>query len=352
MRKLGSIQIIKNLQPIEGADRIELATINDWKVVVAKEVGLNIGDKVIYCEIDSFLPIEPEFEFLRKSSYKKMGDSEGFRLRTIRLRGIYSQGLIIPLKDAQIVSERLGNEIELSKLDIGSDVSEALNIVKYEPPIPANLAGGVKGRFPSFLKRTDEEIVQNLTSEYESYKKRKDWYMTEKLDGSPSTFYYREGDFGVCSRNLDLKKPDDVNKNTFWKVAIELDLENKLRYCREKYGLNLALQGELIGEGIQKNPYNIKGHAVKFYNAFDIDNYYYLNLKDFTNIISELNLETVPILDKEVSLPDNISDLITMADGYSILNEKTIREGLVLRTSDRTISFKAISNNFLIKGGE
>ena len=157
MRKLASIQIIRNITPIEGADRIELATINNWNVVVAKDVNHKIGDKVVYCEIDSFLPIEPEFEFLRKTSFKKMVDIEGFRLKTIRLRGVYSQGLVIPLKDAIDVIKRRNGEVYYEMLQIGHDVSDLLGIQKYEAPIPANLSGKIKGNFPSFLKKTDEE---------------------------------------------------------------------------------------------------------------------------------------------------------------------------------------------------
>ena len=97
MRKLASIQKIREIKPIEGADAIELAIVNNWQVVVAKNVGHKVGDFVVYCEIDSFLPIREEFEFLRKTSYKKMGDQEGFRLKTIKLRGQVSQGLILPI---------------------------------------------------------------------------------------------------------------------------------------------------------------------------------------------------------------------------------------------------------------
>jgi RNA ligase (TIGR02306 family) len=147
-RKLASIQAIKEILPIEGADAIELAVVNGWKVVVAKNVGHRAGDHVVYCEIDSFLPIREEFEFLRKSSYKKMGDREGFRLRTIKLRGQVSQGLILPMS---IFGDFGWTAYE------GLDVTEKLGIVKYEPPVPAELAGKVKGLFPSFLRRTDEE---------------------------------------------------------------------------------------------------------------------------------------------------------------------------------------------------
>ena len=108
MRKLASIQKIKEILPIEGADAIELAIVNGWKVVVAKNVGHQVGDFVVYCEIDSFLPIEPEFEFLRKSSYKKMGDQEGFRLRSAKIRGVVSQGLILPLS---VLESKSGGKI-------------------------------------------------------------------------------------------------------------------------------------------------------------------------------------------------------------------------------------------------
>src|SRR5574344_2940523 len=151
-RKLASVQIIRGIEPIEDADLIELAIINNWRVVVSKKDGYKLGEKVIYCEIDSFLPIREEFEFLRKSSYKKILDQEGFRLKTIRLRGQISQGLILPLS----LLEGDYNE--------GDDVTDLLGITKYEQPLDASLEGIAKGLFPSFIEKIDEERVQNLTS--------------------------------------------------------------------------------------------------------------------------------------------------------------------------------------------
>jgi RNA ligase (TIGR02306 family) len=335
-RKLASIQVIKEIIPIEGADVIELAVVNSWKVVVAKNVEHKIGDHVVYCEIDSFLPIREEFEFLRKSSYKKMGDDEGFRLRTIKLRGQISQGLILPIS---IFGDFSWTAYE------GLDVTERLGIVKYEPPIPAELAGKVKGLFPSFLRKTDEERVQNLTDDYEKWVENDlDFYVTEKLDGSSATFYYRDGEFGVCSRNLELLETDD---NTFWKVARELKLEEKLAKC----GINICIQGELIGEGIQGNPYKVKGHTVRFFNAFDIDNQYQYGLPMFLALIQlELKLETAPILTNlTMKLPKTVDEMLLYADGKSALNPNFDREGVVVRSMDTTISFKAISNKFLLK---
>lgn len=157
LRKLASIRVISDIEQIPNADAIELATVDGWKVVVAKNVGHQIGNKVVYCEIDSFLPIEPEFEFLRKTSFKKMGEEEGFRLKSIKMRGQISQGLILPLDDAIQVMKRRNGEVYTEMLEVGKDVSQLLGIQKYEPPIPAELAGKVKGLFPSFLRRTDEE---------------------------------------------------------------------------------------------------------------------------------------------------------------------------------------------------
>lgn len=345
MRKLASIKKIDNIEPIDGADKIELATVGGWKVVVAKDVGHSIGDMVVYCEIDSFLPIEPEFEFLRKSSYKKLVDgTKGFRLRTIKLRKQISQGLIIPLQDAINVMKRYKGEVYHEMLEEGVDVTEMLGITKWDPPVPANLAGVAKGNFPSFLQKTDEERIQNLTEEYETWKNSDiEFYVTEKLDGGSATFYYRDGEFGVCSRNLELERNDN---NTFWKVAKELKIEKKLKF----YGKNISLQGELIGEGIQKNPYKIKGHTVRFFNVFDIDNYKKICFGTFNQIIQDLDLQTVPITATPgFKLPETIDDLLKMAEAKSVMNNKAEREGIVIRSRDNKISFKAISNKFLLK---
>jgi RNA ligase (TIGR02306 family) len=332
-RKLATIRVISDIRPIEGADMIELATVGGWNIVVAKNVGHKVGDHVVYCEIDSFLPIKEEFEFLRKSSYKKMGDQEGFRLKTIKLRGQVSQGLILPMS---VFGDFSWTAYE------GLDVTNRLGIVKYEPPIPAELSGKVKGGFPSFLHKTDEERVQNLVKEYGEYKftSTHQFYMTEKLDGSSATFYMNEGEFGVCSRNLELLETEG---NTFWKVARELDLENKL-----KDKGNICLQGELIGEGIQGNPYKIKGQNVHFFNAFDIDKQTRLGINEFLVLLDDMELVSVPILDVAMLLPDTVKGMLELAEGKSRLNDKTEREGVVVRSLDNTISFKAISNKFLL----
>jgi RNA ligase (TIGR02306 family) len=340
-RKLASIRIIKDIKPIEGADMIELAIVDGWQVVVAKNVGHNIGDMVIYCEIDSFLPIQEEFEFLRKSSYKKMGEQEGFRLKTIKLRGQVSQGLILPIS----VLNPPDTNIYVTPFE-GLDVTEMLGIVKYEPPIPAELAGKVKGSFPSFIPKTDEERIQNLTKAYEEwkYQSKHQFYVTEKLDGSSATYYVKDGEFGVCSRNLELLETEG---NTFWKAARELDLENKMK----SLGRNISLQGELIGEGVQGNRYRIKGHTVRFYTAFNIDKYKRIPFVEMVVMLMDMGLQHVPVLNQEFAflLPDTVEEMLKYAEDKSVLNDQREREGVVVRSMDGTISFKAISNKFLLE---
>lgn len=376
-RKLASIRKISDIQPIEGADLIELAIVDGWKVVVGKEVGHKVGDFVIYCEVDSFLPIREEFEFLRKSSYRKMIDQEGFRLKTIKLRGQVSQGLIIPLSilGGEEEDEKLGYlqtpEGPIYQLgpydgalviEEGADVTAMLNIVKWDPPMPAELAGVAKGNFPSFIPKTDEERVQNLAKNYDKMKEQK-YYMTEKLDGSSSTFYVRDGEFGVCSRNLDLCRPEPFvegvvmcddgverpkKENTFWKVARELNIEENM----VDMGRNLAIQGEIIGEGIQGNTYRIKGQTLRVYNAFDIDTQEYLGFEQLKVTARALCLEMVPVIDEEFTLPETIDELLKFAEGKSTLNGSAEREGYVIRSHDMKTSFKVISNNFLLKEKE
>jgi RNA ligase (TIGR02306 family) len=264
-----------------------------------------------------------------------MVDREGFRLKTIKLRGQVSQGLILPIRELQLANKDLLAE--------GMEVTKELDIVKYEPPIPAELAGKVKGLFPSFIPKTDEERVQNLTAEFDEWKNLPSgsFYTTEKLDGTSATYYFKDGEFGVCSRNLELLETEG---NSFWRVAREMDLENKMK----SLGYNVSLQGELVGEGIQGNPYKIKGQKVFFFNLFNIDEYEHSGLEEFEKTIKDLGLETVPVLETNFVLPGTIEDLLSYADAKSSLNPSFDREGVVIRSKDRKISFKAISNKFLL----
>ena len=329
-RKLATVETITTVSPVPNSDFLDVVRVRGWDVVTKRD-EFKPGDPCVYFEIDSFLPVREEFEFLRKSSFKRMGDQEGFRLKTVRLRGVTSQGLVLP------TSILPGDQV----LQVGQDVTELLGVQKYEPPIPAELSGLVRGNFPSFIQRTDEERVQNLSGKYGELRDSGPYVWTEKLDGSSATFYVKDGEFGVCSRNLDLTESEG---NTFWRVARELDLETRMKAL----GCNLALQGELIGPGVQGNPYKLKTHEVRFFTAQDIDTRTRYTPRQLQEILEDLGLTQVPVLETERWLPATLEELLKLADGRSALAD-TRREGLVLRSLDGSVSMKVISNAFLLK---
>jgi len=334
-RKLATIERIAEIHPIDGADAIERAVIRGWNVVI-KKGDFKEGDLCVYCEIDSLMPEREEFEFLRP---------RGFRIRTIKLRGQVSQGIIFPLT---VLPDKL---FPLTEFNIGEDVSEVLGITKYEPPIPACLAGVMKGGFPSHSIKTDEERIQNLMDHFEDYKKET-WIATEKLDGSSATFSIFDGVFGVSSRNLELKENEE---NSFWKFARDENVEVKMRKYMADHGMEaLTIQGELIGEGIQKNIYRIKGQTVRFFRVFDPIKYQFLPYELALEAIKEMWLETVPVIDMNFKLPEKYEDLIAYSDGRSAIAE-TAREGVVFVAKNPSyndngrLSFKVISNKFILK---
>ena len=331
-RKLASVVKIADIQPIPGADAIMVAKVKGWNVVV-KVNEYKVGDLAVYYEIDSFLPVRPQFEFLRKSSFKRMGSSEGFRLKTIRLRGQISQGLLTP------IPEGISNPKE------GDDLTEALDIVKYEPPIPAQLAGKIKGTFPSFIPKTDEIRIQNFESEVGFSPVGERAYVTEKLDGTSFTCYFNNGVFGVCGRNWELTETSD---NSLWRMANVLQLKEKMT----KHGKNIALQGELIGAGINGNLYGLSDHKLFFFTGYDIDKGRRMFFDELEWVLFGLQLQMVPVLEKYgfvIPNENNIVDyMLRYAEGKSVLNMEVDREGVVVRGLEREFSFKAISNTYLL----
>lgn len=348
-RKLATIRRIDALNPIEGADKIEVATIGGWKVVCQK--GLySVGDLVVYCEIDSWIPTEVA-PFLTKEGQepKEFYREKGERLRTVKLRGQISQGLILPLSETNVMYNDSTSHTNLSELNLeeGADVTELLGILKYEAPIPACLSGMVKGAFPSWIPKTDEERIQNLSNEWEDIQ-RDDWFVTEKVDGTSFTCYIKGDEFGVCSRNMDLKETEG---NTHWKVARALGLEEKMRDMRESFGrVDFAIQAELLGEGIQKNRYNIKGHDIYVFNIYNITDGVFFGFTSVENMCRDLGINTVPLISNMWNLrEETIESLLKKADASSTLNPNTTREGIVFKTYNREKSFKVISNKFLAK---
>lgn len=326
MRKLASIQRIKNIERIPGADAIMKATVLGWQLVIKKD-EFQPGDLCVYLEIDSVLPEKAEFEFLR---------NKNFRIRTIKLRGQISQGICFPLS---ILPEHI-------HVQEGADVTDVLNIAKYEPPIPANMQGVMKGAFPSFIPKTDETRVQVLQDLLDANKGRL-CYITEKLDGTSATYFINDGVFGVCSRNMELEENES---NLYWKIARQLNIEEKLRSCNR----NIAIQGELTGEGIQGNKLRLKGQHLFVFSVFLIDEYRYAMYDEWVSMMDELQLHRVPVLTDNYRLDNNIGNILSMSETRSVINTSAMAEGIVIRLKEsrEMVSFKAISNEFLLKYGE
>jgi RNA ligase (TIGR02306 family) len=356
-RKLASIQRILALDPIEGADRIEVATVQGWKVAVQK--GLHkVNDLVAYFEIDSWVPttVAP---FLTKEGQepREYEGVRGERLRTVKLRGQISQGVILPLDDF--------TNLPLPPYDFlmgkwnqeGLDITEQLGVIKYEPPIPACLAGQVKGMFPGFIRKTDQERIQNLPEFFEEHKDL-GFEVTVKLDGSSMTVYHRDMDTGVCSRNLDLKEDES---NSFWRIAHRLHLIDILKHL----GINMAIQGELIGEGIQGNHDKLKGQELFVFDIWDIEAHRYMTRLERQDVLQAIetllpegeHLRSVPVVHEDLKVFQaypTMEDVLSFAGAGPSLNAP-IREGLVFKSTSlvngETVSFKAINSAYLLLTG-
>ena len=341
MRKLASIRRIDSLTPIDGADKIELATVGGWKVVCQK--GLyNEGDLAVYFEIDSWIPhtIAP---FLSKGQYPRVFEGvEGERLKTIKLRGQLSQGLLMPLDEAC-------KNIE-SQLFEGLDVTVPLGVLKWEKAVPAQLAGVCKGNFPSLIPKTDQERAQNLVKEIVAANERGTKFeITEKLEGSSMTCYLIDGEFGVCSRNMNLK---ETAENAFWATARREGIEEKMRAVPTAG--DFAIQGELVGPGIQGNIYKLSEPKFYVFDVYNIIGGFYLNPTDRRKLIEMMGLNHVPVLASQASLYDtlgitDIPQLLKFAEGKSVMGVvDTEREGVVFKEVNGGMTFKAISNKYLL----
>jgi RNA ligase (TIGR02306 family) len=357
MRKLASIRRIAEIKPIEGADAIEAVRVDGWWCVTKKN-ELKVNDLCVYFEVDSFLPVRPEFEFLRKACFKStkhLGD--GFRLKTVKLRGQISQGLVLPMstfdgwiwnnkRDEYIVrsSDNIAYDMYIP-VDVGDDLTNLIGVQKWEAPISPQLAGVAKGNFPTFIRKTDQERIQNCYSDLVKTHKDVAFEATLKLDGSSMTVYFNDGQFGVCSRNLELKETED---NTFWKVARKLNLEAAMR----SYGKNIALQGELMGPGVQGNREALKEHNFYLFDVWNIDEQCYKSSIEKHDVWVDLydhgtTISRVPFLGVKVPLTVSLEELIAESDIKSVNHH--VAEGIVYRTMDGSVSFKVINNKFLLQ---
>jgi RNA ligase (TIGR02306 family) len=357
-RKLATIKKIAEIHPIEGADAIEVALVDSWKVVVRKE-EVKVGSLVVYFEIDSWIPsyLAP---FLSKGKPPKVyNEIEGEKLRTIKLRGQISQGLIINIDD--IIKLVPDFETKVPDIKEDMDVTDILGITKWE--LPSSMSSHeTKGSFPSFIPKTDQERIQNLTKKFDKIKNCT-WEVTEKYDGSSMTVYVntvnkgkdnQETLEGVCSRNLDLKmevvdEHGNTTVNSYWEIAIREKLIEKIKAS----GLNLALQGELVGVKIGPNIYKLTGRYFYLFDIYDIDNGRYYSPMERQEFAKKYDIDHVPVLFNDYVIPEiSVAELLIFAEGKSVLNGKVEREGIVFKnmTNDLFLnSFKAISNKYLLK---
>jgi len=332
-RQLASIQKIKSVESIEGADNIEKVSVLGWHCV-AKKGEFKVGDRCIYCEIDSVLPEKPEFEFLRKNN---------FRIRTIKLRGQISQGICFPLDI--IVSDK-----RLSYLE-GADVTEELGVIKYEPKLPGHLGGIAKGFRPSYIPKTDETRIQSCPDVLIRHFGDSCYY-TEKMDGTSVSVWNKDGYKGISSRKLELKEDDT---SAYWIAVKRLEMLKRL----DQIKFNVCVQGELVGPGIQGNKYRLKETDIFLFNIFNIDEQRYLNFDEMVDVSMEMGLKTVPILGKVDFKFSSVDDIVEFAKGKSMINPEIMREGIVVRPlQEKTdeelgrFSFKVVNADFLIKFGE
>ena len=424
-RKLVTVRTIDAIEPIEGADAIELAVVEGWKVVI-KKGEFAVGDKCVYFEIDSFLPTgNPAWQFLVDKSGREFEGVYGHRLRTVKLRGQISQGLVLR---PDLFKQELGEALLLAELDAKKeggdfdlravDFAQALGIKKWEAPLPAELAGQAEGLFPSWMRKTDQERCQNLISEifqtedvlvdfsltaqimtaealtalndkgiiewvgdalggrWMKINKAKasvdDRYeVTMKLDGSSMTVFARstanpedpslvQTESGVCSRNLQLKVNAENADNTFIRIALQSGLLGVLEDMSRDGTGNVAVQGELMGPGIQGNRENLKTHQLFIFDVQFLDaGGGYLTPDERTSFMRALYdrgvnpdlVKHVPVLHYGVTLAElgitNVKELLAAAEHPSLVHP--VAEGDVYKRMDGGFSFKAINNVFLAK---
>jgi len=333
VRKMASVQRIDAIHPIPGADTICQYQILGWKII--DQINkYKIGDLIIACVIDSWIPtrIAP---FLTKLDRfpKEYNGVPGEKLRTIKLRGALSQGLILPLSVCDMIE---------SELMIGLDVTYPLGIQKWEPP-PEVLNADTKGSFPSYGRKSDQERIQNCYPNIAEIAADYSWQISEKVEGQSASFIFYNGEYSVCSRNLLLKE----SNNAFWNTSRKYDLENKMR----SLGANIQITGEQTGIGISGNIYKMQDHRLYVFDIFDIDRQEYLTPQETQNLIALLGLESVPILDSVANIDGvTLDQFLDRADGKSVLGTiGCLREGLVYKAnSTKRVSFKTVSNKYLL----
>jgi RNA ligase (TIGR02306 family) len=331
MRSLVTIQKVKNITVIPDSDFLELAHIMGWQCV-AKKGEFKVGDLGVYFEVDSFLPVEERYEFLRNSSYRENVDNgKGFRIRTAKMRGQLSQGLLLPLAKFP----------ELEGFNEGEDLTEKLGVKKWYIPETSNDSGTIIGDRPHGIPASDEIRIQSALELLEELN-GKPYYITTKYDGTSGIVYYIDGKIGCCSRNKEIK---DEETALYWTPVYKHNLKEKLA----KYGKNIVLTGEICGPGIQRNKLRLPDIQWYIFDVKDWDANQYMSYDKAVEVCNELGLQVVPLEERGDSFSYSLETLLEKAKGkYPSGLEK---EGIVVRDLNRpkALSFKVLNNDFLLK---
>ena len=331
MRSLVTIQKVKMISAIPDSDFLEIAHIMGWQCVV-KKGEFKEGDLGVYYEVDSFLPLDDRYEFLRTSSYRENADNGiGFRIRTVKLRGQLSQGLFLPLEKFP----------ELEGCGEGSDVTEKLNIKKWYIPESSNPGGLIIGDRPHGIPASDEIRLQSALELLDQLR-GKPYYITTKMDGTSGIVYYIDGKIGCCSRNKEIK---DEETALYWLPVYKYGLKEKLA----KFGKNIVLTGEICGPGIQKNKLRLSELEWQVFDVKDWDAQKYLPYDQACKVCDDLGLLRVPLEERGEHFDYTLEQLLEKAKGkYPSGLDK---EGIVVRDlmAPKAISFKVLNNDALLK---
>lgn len=379
-RELAYVVKVDEIRPIEGADRVEIAVVNGWHIMVRKD-QFKPGDLAVYFEIDSKVPAKEPFMFL---------EGKHFKVKTQKyFKGtVISQGLLMGFedfgwdKDAHKLGDFLTKELEVTYSVEEDNIRKAPSVDKYKRMAQRNgklfahqpfrwlmrrtwgkkllfvffgKKGDKKATWPAWVAKTDEERIENMPWIFDN---KSPFVATEKIDGTSTTFTMKRGKFGkndfyVCSRNVVFDKPD---KNCFYDTNVYIEMAEK--YNIEKILESIltddptldwvTLQGETYGAGIQKRDYGLKEHRFAGFNFITSKEGRWDSVRA-AKFMTQYNIPWVPILDENYILPDTIEELRAFSHSEGSRIDGVIKEGIVFRSQDGSMSFKCVDPEFLMK---
>lgn len=348
-RKLASIQRVDVVDQHPNADRLELLTVLGWQVCEVKG-AVKSGDIGVYCEIDSMVPGDaPWLPEAVKQRVSQQADPLWYRIKTIKLRGQLTQGLFMPL--TQTLTDTL--KAQGCQFEVDENVTHLLGIDKYEKPaFTGQFAAGSRNGgipFPShLLDKTDELRVQSNKKLFDMLQKQP-FYATVKMDGTSFTCV-RDPDTSellVCSRNQVRPKPDNIDDCPYHQIAVKYNLDTILTEHPD-----MAVQGEICGPNVQGNKAKLTELQLFVFNVVDVPSRQGLSFDNLVNWCQKVGLPMVPIAQVGNSFEhESIKQVLSDAEGF-YPGTKNQREGLVFRSQDQKISFKAINNEFLLQNKE